>query len=185
MSNETKKKKVTTIRYDRTDNPAFLFTATASLKNEWKLLNYPVEKVEGGWTTQVPKDRIGFRPDWNQTKAANAERNLLTRLRKFHLTREQFFALSAKQNQQCAICTISSQKLHIDHDHSTGMVRGLLCNRCNSRLAALDFVRTHTDWVHAASIYCEHPPFTFDKEDEHAEAVTRDTDGARDDSTLG
>ena len=48
------------------------------------------------------------------------------------------------QNWECAICRRSfremSQRLrHIDHDHLTGVVRGVLCHHCNTMLGlALD-----------------------------------------------
>lgn len=40
------------------------------------------------------------------------------------------------QNETCAICklNIPMDKLEIDHCHSTGVVRGLLCNGCNTAL---------------------------------------------------
>lgn len=33
---------------------------------------------------------------------------------------------------RCAICDISPARLVEDHDHETGLVRGFLCNRCNT-----------------------------------------------------
>lgn len=44
-----------------------------------------------------------------------------------------------KQNYRCAICGSDSNgimrnKLDVDHDHITGKVRGILCNRCNTGL---------------------------------------------------
>lgn len=55
-------------------------------------------------------------------------------------------ALADQQDDRCAICHESETALNnqgslrplsIDHDHETGAVRGLLCNRCNRALGYL------------------------------------------------
>lgn len=42
------------------------------------------------------------------------------------------------QGSKCAICSshldFPSRKTHLDHDHKTGEVRGILCSRCNTGL---------------------------------------------------
>lgn len=39
--------------------------------------------------------------------------------------------LLEKQNNVCAICNTFSDKWHIDHDHITLKIRGILCPSCN------------------------------------------------------
>jgi Recombination endonuclease VII len=41
-------------------------------------------------------------------------------------------ALTAVQDGRCAICG-AEVPLHADHDHDTGLLRGMLCQSCNNR----------------------------------------------------
>lgn len=38
----------------------------------------------------------------------------------------------------CEICGRDNEKLHTDHSHQTGIVRGRLCMRCNRAMGAFD-----------------------------------------------
>jgi Autographiviridae endonuclease VII len=51
---------------------------------------------------------------------------------------QDYDALFLKQGGACAVCG-NQQKcyLHVDHDHTTGVVRGLLCSDCNTALGHL------------------------------------------------
>lgn len=54
---------------------------------------------------------------------------------KYGLTVEQYQIMCLIQNNLCAICCEEPEEnLHVDHDHVTGEVRGLLCNNCNNGL---------------------------------------------------
>jgi hypothetical protein len=59
-------------------------------------------------------------------------------MRKFGLTLEQYDAMLEAQDGGCFICGRPPRddiSLHVDHDHSTGKVRGILCFCCNNALA--------------------------------------------------
>jgi len=55
--------------------------------------------------------------------------------RRHGITPEEYNRMFIEQNGMCAICGVHQSKLNkrlcIDHDHSTGKIRGLLCNHCN------------------------------------------------------
>jgi hypothetical protein len=50
------------------------------------------------------------------------------------LSDADYAAMLAAQDGHCALCsnTPKTRRLHTDHDHKTGHVRGLLCYRCNA-----------------------------------------------------
>lgn len=55
-------------------------------------------------------------------------------LAQYGLTPETYDALFVSQGNVCAVCGVdkpSGHGWHIDHDHVTGAVRGILCSRCN------------------------------------------------------
>lgn len=74
--------------------------------------------------------------------------------RRYGLTPEQFDALLAEQGLLCPIC-LKRPAVHVDHDHSTGRVRGILCEMCNGGLGQF---RDNTTTIENAIAYLENPP---------------------------
>lgn len=73
-------------------------------------------------------------------------------LRTYGITREQYNKLLLGQDGKCAICRRPEpggrgDYFHIDHDHATNRIRGLLCYRCNTILGLL-----HDDPALAAAV---------------------------------
>ena len=72
--------------------------------------------------------------------------------RLYGITPEHFATLIEQQENRCAICRTIPDRFHLDHDHRTEIVRGLLCGQCNRALglfgddpqvlaAAIDYLR--------------------------------------------
>jgi len=74
--------------------------------------------------------------------------------RTYGVTMADLEQLLLLQQERCAICKrhwkscalakhsryeiVFLQHLYVDHDHTSGKVRGLLCNNCNSAIAMLN-----------------------------------------------
>ena len=73
--------------------------------------------------------------DGHITKCSTCVR-LTARLKQYHISIFEFYTILREQDGRCAICrrefdAISLKKIHIDHCHDLGHVRGLLCSSCN------------------------------------------------------
>jgi hypothetical protein len=71
----------------------------------------------------------------------------------YGISLEEYDAMLARQGGVCAICKkppAKGKRLVVDHCHLTGMVRGLLCGKCNSLLA---FGNDDPDIMRAAIAY--------------------------------
>ena len=72
----------------------------------------------------------------------------------YGLSAEDWDTMFVNQNGCCAICDTpqTKRKLHTDHEHSTGKVRGLLCTNCNHAIGAL---KDSPDLLRSAIAYLE------------------------------
>lgn len=65
-------------------------------------------------------------------------RDWLYNLKQYNITQEEYYEMFDKQNGCCKICNTHQSELksslHIDHNHLTNKIRGLLCNKCNQGL---------------------------------------------------
>lgn len=56
---------------------------------------------------------------------------------KYGITLEEYDLMYSNQKGRCAICNEKKSKLCIDHNHTTGEIRGLLCKQCNHAIGLL------------------------------------------------
>lgn len=107
----------------------------ATYNAEYYLRNTLVVKANSGKRYANNKEVILGRQKLNrclpEVKRQNKNRWLR---RRYNLTIAEYDELVKVQNGRCLICHEKCDRLYVDHDHSTGEVRGLLCDRCNKGL---------------------------------------------------
>lgn len=107
----------------------------------------PKTNLDGSPRRQVHSRRahsfllVFDKPQWH---VKNPEAWLNSYLRRtYGITTEQWRALYESQGGRCAICKTEEpggkhSVFCVDHDHTTGEVRGLLCHRCNVGLGQFE-----------------------------------------------
>lgn len=73
-------------------------------------------------------------------EAYDSERTWARKIRsRYGMSVGEYNELHDRQDGKCAICKQSGmERLHVDHCHETGAIRGLLCWRCNTTLGKVE-----------------------------------------------
>ncbi len=91
--------------------------------------------------------------------AANPEKVRGYLLKKYGITLDEYTRILKSQRYNCAICKLKetattkagkTMKLAIDHCHTSGKIRGLLCSGCNR---AIGYLRENPESCIAAAAY--------------------------------
>lgn len=92
---------------------------------------------------RTPANDVDARENLRKWRAANPEKVQASSRRAylkkaFGITPEQYDEMLAAQGGVCAICggteSGNGKRFHVDHDHTTGAIRGILCHHCNLAL---------------------------------------------------
>lgn len=70
-------------------------------------------------------------------------------VRRYGVDKAMFEAMYFEQDGQCAIPSCTREAKSVDHNHTTGKVRGLLCQGCN---VAVGFMES-AEWMQSAGQY--------------------------------
>lgn len=129
---------------------------------------WDIENIE--WKRQYENERLKVNKDlrsYRKKYLKNYKRPYILK-KNFGISEEQWNQLRKQQNYQCAICGITEEEnkknLAIDHDHSTGEIRGLLCSNCN---AGIGFLKDSPEYINKAYKYltdCKTGWFVPDKD---------------------
>ena len=90
---------------------------------------------------------------WKSARGKQSAR--VTKLKsRFGITPAEYDLLLKEQGGKCKICgaisSVNGHRLAIDHDHTTGKIRGLLCKACN---AAIGYLGDNPVLAEKAAIY--------------------------------
>lgn len=98
---------------------------------------YEKKRAEGAYSTDEFKERKRQYNAQPHVKERVKEYDRRKHLAKFGMSIEDYYTLLADQDGVCAICHTGNpgrddrELLYVDHDHTTGYIRGLLCHNCN------------------------------------------------------
>ena len=93
-----------------------------------------------------PRTLTGKRPiaECKTCRSMRSRRDLLKK--KYGISLEDFDMMLEKQDFSCALCKTKkpkghSNQWHVDHCHTTGRIRGLLCSQCNTVLGQYELMK--------------------------------------------
>jgi len=122
-------------------------------RREWLKENKPnVDAYKKQWVAENKEKVLEASKRWYKKNPDKVRDRQLQN--EYGITLEKYNEMFLTQGGKCAICEIHQQELgktlHVDHCHTTGKVRGLLCNHCNYRLSVLenpDFMNKATQYL--------------------------------------
>jgi hypothetical protein len=99
-------------------------------QTEWRAAN-PERAREIVKKSHTPERRERYNQSRNATQRWDHIR------RRYGVTQEEYQRRFEEQGGRCAICSIATDELQVDHCHETSVVRGLLCSSCNRAIGLL------------------------------------------------
>jgi len=122
----------------------------SSQRKQYREANLEMIREHGRQWRKDHIDEIKRRDLERKKKKPERER---TCKRHYGITIDDFNRMVSLQDGKCAICRLgflSSRNQHIDHDHKSQVVRGVLCSNCNT---GLGHFKDNEDTLRAAIAY--------------------------------
>jgi hypothetical protein len=119
--------------------------------NIWQKTKYRIKVNTEEGRQKIRNSHLAWRRK-NRLHVRKLSRNSHLKIT-FGITPEQYDEMCVKQNFKCAVCREKDdmgKRLSIDHDHSTGRIRGLLCTKCN---LALGNLKDNTESIKRLLVY--------------------------------
>ena len=96
-------------------------------------------KIYQKWYRNHRNEKIDKARKYRESDRGKLTKRIHSLKKNFGLSLEDYSKMFDEQNGKCKICnkTQDYKLLAVDHCHSTGEIRGLLCNNCNVALGLL------------------------------------------------
>lgn len=110
-------------------------------KRLWNLKNKEKNRIwQKEYDEKHREEKRKYHKEWrlkNWEKYATKRADQRLRVR-YKIGLKDYDRMSKEQNNVCAICgdKVTDKRLRVDHNHTTGKVRGLLCVGCNIGIGA-------------------------------------------------
>ena len=114
--------------------------------HEKSLDGFPYDKHRPDRKKTMCKECFNIKSSIYYKKNTDKKKNQIL-LKCYNITIEEYNKLLISQDSKCGICnnyeltivnkTNKPKQLAVDHDHKTGKVRGLLCQKCNTGIGNL------------------------------------------------
>lgn len=124
-------------------------TCARANNRKWYLKNQESERERcRDYAKKNRRRKAEYIRKWNKENPEKRRNNdLKTR---YGISLEDYNGLLKSQSSRCLICNQKDSNLHVDHDHESGKVRGLLCKTCN---LGLGYFKDDTDLLENAIDY--------------------------------
>jgi hypothetical protein len=142
-------------RYRKWRNTAAGRASAIESKKKWDQTNESHRKeYRRQYREKTKLDRRLYEKEWNSREEVKLKRRDRMLWANYRLSLADFESMVASQNGLCAVCQQNPAE-HVDHCHSTGAVRGVLCSSCNK---GLGYFRDNTALLSKAINYLTPPP---------------------------
>ena len=142
-SKEQRRQRARELYQERKNDPEY--QAKKSIKNRETYLRHHESRKQR---------MMEYRVSGKRPKADPKKSRAYHIAKKYGMTEEDYTKKFNSQGRVCAICSkehvCGEKAFHIDHDHRTGAVRGILCTSCN---VALGLVQDSTNILISMATY--------------------------------
>ena len=129
-----------------------------------------ISQSQRNWQAKKREKRAARLRLWRRLQGPDGRKDYVLR-KKYNITLDEWREMHKWQGYVCGMCG-KSKPLHVDHDHKTGVVRGLLCAGCNSHIGWYELNKEKIkEWVDRGLVQFSFSQGSLDLSDRHSSLI--------------